>query len=201
MRKSSNPKTPRPYLSWSAFDLFRRNKEEFRQRYFYGKQGFQSEKMEFGKAFASAMEVGAETGNLDVDFPAQFMPKYPKREHEMRVEIEDPKSGQTIVLLGKFDGYDPDRDPPIIGEYKTGTSKWSKGRVDQNDQLTWYAMVHLKATGKMPVLWLHAYHNEKKTIESFATARTTIEVMAMMGKAISVWREIVKMAEEEYSKI
>lgn len=209
-------------MSWSAFDLFRKNPEEFRQRYFYGKEGFQNEKMAFGKAFAKAMELGEETGDSDIDLPAQFMPKYPHREYEMRAKLMDPKTGEEIVILGKFDGYSPaqfkpikakkynrrqrfDSDPativPVIGEYKTGTRQWTQARVDVNDQLTWYALVHFRATGASPLLRLHAYHNESKMIKTFETYRTPVQVMNMAGQAIRVWRGIVRMAQEEYSKI
>lgn len=185
-------------MSWSAFDLFRKNPEQFRERYFYGKEGFQSDKMAFGKAFAKAMEVGEETGDSDVDFPAQFMPKYPEREFEMRANLNS-----SCVVLGKFDGYAPKTKATVatIGEYKTGTSLWNQNRVDKCEQLTWYAMCHYLAKKAIPAIRLHWYHTGTKQIKSFYTTRNLRQVMKIAGEAIGVWEQIKKMSQEEYSKI
>lgn len=188
--KQIQPKTPREYLSWTQFDTFKRSPEQYRKVYLLG-QKFESPAMDFGKRFADALEHGGKaTGDPDIDFALDLLPRYPKHEHEIRVVT------RGLVLMGKMDAYDPKK--LLVAEYKTGKATWTQDRVDKHGQLTFYTMLHYLKYGKMPKEWvLHWYDTANTDITTYRTARTLTQVLEMTAEARRVWEGIINLCKQE----
>lgn len=194
MKKSaSSKKTPRKYLSWSSFTLFKRSPASWVKVYIYGEK-VETEAMRFGTRFAEALEAGGgETGDRDIDFALAFLPRYPKAEYKIEVRT------RGVVLHGRLDGCDTKKH--VVGEYKTGKTPWDQKRVDQEGQLTWYALLYFLKHGKIPSIELTWYDTENRTVKTFKTVRAMIHILAMAAEARTVWQQIVEVCDKEYKKI
>lgn len=133
---------PKPYLSYSAWNLFKTNKDEFRARYYEGKPSMITPEILFGKKIAKELEdddkiVGSET----------------------RIEIEITPG---LKLLGYLDGFD--EDTFAITEYKTGhldvkgKVPWTQVKVQKHKQLDWYSLLvktkYKKVNPIVTLVWL-----------------------------------------------
>jgi hypothetical protein len=180
-------KPPRPYLSYSSYRLWKQSIMMWHRRYIDGIDTT-TVAMEFGKRFATALEADEETGDMDVDFGLLGMPSYRKREYEMRATLRATGKENGVIILGKFDGFNP--RPPEIGEVKTGATKWTQRMVDTFDQLTWYALIYYLNKKKHATLKLHHYNQHEHTFKTFVTARSFGQLMELAGDAIKVNQEI-----------
>lgn len=122
---------PRPYLSYSQFDLWTKNKEGYRRRYYYNEEGFMTPEIVFGKKIAKHMEDG---GHIEGLVPADNV--------EYRIEIEIDKG---LKLLGYLDRFDSKLNKVI--EIKTGHKNkegkepWDTLKVRRHKQLTFYTLL------------------------------------------------------------
>jgi hypothetical protein len=196
---SSRSETPRPYLSWSQFDLFRKSPEEYRKRYFRGAR-LESEALTLGKNVAEALESDKPEA-LDVSLG--FVPKGKEMEKEISADCEG------VPLYGRMDSFT--EETLTVIEYKTGTVAWTQKKADQHGQLTFYAlMVYLKH-GKVPpemwLYWLPTARNEQGRLaltgemKSFATRRTMADIAKLSAEIPRVWDGIKQMYREELNKI
>lgn len=149
--------------------------------------------MRLGKLLAEARERGSDK-DPTLDFLAVFMPSYPKREYEIRVNFEG------IPLFGKLDGYNPWKK--IIGEDKTGKN-FTQRMADQSDQLTMYSLMVWKKSRLIPQINLHW----AKTIEvqglsltgdfkTFETSRTLKDFILLSKRLKIAWEGILEMGKE-----
>lgn len=153
----------------------------------------------FGSRFAEAREANEDCEDDDINYARAFLPTYPKREYIMKAW------NGTCFVLGKFDGYDPKKR--VIADDKT-TKKisengrpnpWTQRRVDDLDQLTWYAYVYWKKFGRIPDLVLHWYDADSKKIKTFKTARTVQDMLRIHHEINKTWKEIVEFCEKAYN--
>lgn len=183
-----------PYLSWSRIWLFRRSKEEYRQKYFYGKETIETEPMRLGKTFALCLEKGELSGENVIDFALEFVPKYPEREVPIEVHCG------TCLLKGVMDGYD--REINEGGEYKTGQQKWTQKKADTWGQITLYSYMIYLQTKKIPTFKLIWYDTKNKQVEIFKTQRTTRDLLVFqMNDIKKTWDGIYEMWKEEFKDI
>lgn len=94
-----------------------------------------------------------------------------KRPSEQEKLVTTPtkfiKDGKEVELLGYLDGYDKNH----IYEWKTG-SPWNQQKVDEATQLTMYALIHFRNTGKIPKLTLVHFDVKKGKRTIWKTKRT-----------------------------
>lgn len=120
---------PRGYLSSSACDLWERDKNGFRSKYYLGESGFNSPYTDFGKHFADDMEKHPEKYPL--------VPRYDLPEFPLKWVVAG------VPVLGYIDSFCPTKKAII--EYKTGIAAkedtWNAVKVRKWTQLPFYAMV------------------------------------------------------------
>lgn len=221
--------TPRPYLSYSSYVLFKKNKKEWTNIYLLGnKREFKS--AEFGRDFAKAREDDEAVDDRDINFARMMMPKYPIREKEIRVW-----SGICDVL-GRPDGRD-DRAHVIADDKTTKITKrsckkcksknthlsfgtnvcittcvdcghvsrdgygWTQEKTDKHIQFTWYGYIIWKKTGKIYVGHLNWYNFNTKEVRQFITKRTTVDFLQLQADIRLTWEEMQKFCDEFYNQI
>lgn len=145
---------PRPHLSYSAIDLWYKNKNQYRERYYEGKKSFDTVYTMFGRE--SHEQIDADPKFADI--------RLPESEKEMVVRV----SG--VPIRGYIDTYNPDTH--AFGEYKTGIRKpdgscrWTQYDVDLHDQLPFYSLLLQEKYGvkvnKTYLVWLETEFCEDK---------------------------------------
>jgi len=126
MQETNKLILPKGYLSWSAMNCWRTNKERFRKEYFECGEKLDTKYLQFGKGIAKMIEEGKHKELL----PTLIVDGI--HEHEVRVNV------QCVPILSYLDLYCP--DTKNFREYKTGTQKWDQARVQKHDQLLFYAV-------------------------------------------------------------
>lgn len=127
---------PRGYLSYSAMSLFKSDYNRFVRRYYEQEDsGFSTKATEFGSLFADQLKSGKKTGNPVFDTVLATVPKYAKKEHEIRATL--PSSKGNIPLLIELDTYNPKTHAFL--DYKTGRTKWTHAKVQSTEQMKYYA--------------------------------------------------------------
>lgn len=131
---------PKSYLSYSAMDLWNRDRDAFRRRYYLGDPYFSTPYTEFGNAVGKALE--------DRDWNAPVLqpvvgkvPQLTTPEHQIEVEI----GGVPILMY--LDDFNPE-DCSIL-EYKTGIR-------DKNGKAPW-DRVHVRKHVQLPIYTLGVY--------------------------------------------
>ena len=158
---------PRPYFSYSAYALWKRDKDAFRRRYYENEPSLETTETRFGKKYAEESEK-----MLD--------PRY--TESEFKIEVQ--KFG--TLLHGRLDKFDPVRlkflDEKTGHADRYGKAPWDKVKVKKLTQLVWYSMLIKEKYGKVdPVchlIWLETEF-EKET-RSFA--RHTLTALGRSNK-------------------
>lgn len=124
------------YLSWSQYDLYRRNPEQYAKQYFLGEKSVDTQYTRYGSKIAKLIEEGK------VHEILPDLQVYPICEHKLFVEING------FPLLGYIDSYDPKTN--TFREYKTGKVAWTLPKVYKHGQLLFYAVMLRRITGNMP---------------------------------------------------
>jgi hypothetical protein len=204
MNKLKKSNSPRPYLSWSQYYIWKSNPEQYKQIYIYGKEGFHNQAMRLGKTLAQRMETNINTDDTNLEQVAMFLPHSPKREYEINTTFK------KLPLYGKLDGFNPRSKKKIIREIKTGTN-WTQRKADTLEQLTFYSILVLSKYGKLPhklyLDWVPTKRNEQGLLEiigyvkTFETNRTMSDILLFFAKLKKAWSEIQTMTQTEYSII
>ncbi len=186
------------YLSWSKYLTYTSSRKAFIDRYVYGDK-LQSKYLDFGKKIADGLEIrDTKTKDECICWARKVIPCPKEREKAYFVNVEG------VPIYGKLDG----EDPGVIHEYKTGKNKWTQRMVDNHGQLTFYAMMIWKKTGKLPnkilLYWLPTYDELDGTVKLaqvkptvFETKRTLADIISMSPKIQRVWKEINSLKEIE----
>lgn len=116
---------PKSYLSSSACDLWERNPQDYREKYYLNSPGFSTPYTQFGKDFAYDIEKHPEK------YP--HIPKGSVSEFPVKWVIAD------VPVVGYLDSFEP--NTKSIFEYKTSVnSSWDPVKVRKWKQLPFYAM-------------------------------------------------------------
>jgi hypothetical protein len=195
--------TPRPYLSWSSLNLLEKNPEQWKKVYLYNERMGTNRGMAFGKQMADGLENDEATGNAILDMVMTKIPKFEIMDKEFMAEIKNGK--EVIPILCKPDTMKADMT--AFKEYKTSQSKWSKKKVDESGQVTFYAMGMFLKTGKVPgdielveietKSGLDARIEATGAIYRHPTVRTVGQILNMIVRAKKAWVEINRICEEE----
>jgi hypothetical protein len=176
-------KLPREYLSYSAIDLWCKNKEEYRNRYYRGIKPKDTPYTLFGR------EVHEKLENTD---ELQHIPRYPKAEIEIKTEIEG------VPLLGYIDRFDPEEyrflDYKTSIRNKDGSSKWNDVAVQKLDQLPFYSMLIKEKYGEVhpeaKLIWLETAWREAEYAVSSQMLTINSDELELTGHFEEFTREI-----------
>ena len=195
--------TPKAYLSFSSMNLLEKNPEKWKDAYLYGGRNPINRGMAFGKLMADGLENDEATGNEVLDMVMTQIPKFEIRDKEFFAEI---KSGKEVIpILCKPDTMKANMT--AFKEYKTSQTKWTKRKVDELDQITFYAMGMFLKTGRVPgdielveietKSGLDARIEATGAIYRHPTVRTVGQILNMIVRAKKAWVEINRICEEE----
>lgn len=145
---------PKAYLSYSAIELWRKDKPRFRRKYYEGIE-------EPGTVYSL---FGSEVHEQIEKDPKYSSIRLPKAEHRMEVDV------CGVKVLGYIDTFDPDTF--AFGEYKSGIRKpdgsprWTQADVNQHDQLPFYSLLIQEKYGvkinHTYLVWLETAMREEK---------------------------------------
>lgn len=163
---------PKGYLSYSAMDLWARDPEEFRARYYLGKPYMSTPYTEFGNVVGEALE----TRNWSHPVIAPVRGKVPQGTHpEHKIEVE---IGGVPILMYLDDFTLQDYS---ILEYKTGirdkkgVAPWDRLQVRKHKQLTIYTLGVWKKYGHynpdINLVWMETKWSTITEVKEFAGAK------------------------------
>lgn len=115
---------PRGYLSYSCMNDFYYNRSRFQQKYYEGKESPATPELAFGKRIGELLEHD--------DSSMKHVLRYDTAEQKLDFKVDG------IPVIGYMDTFDSVLHK--IGEYKTGKTPWTQGRVDKHFQLDVYSL-------------------------------------------------------------
>lgn len=194
--------TPRPYLSWSQLKLLESSETRYIEQYVYGNKRGTNRGMAFGKQMADGLEKEEATGDPVLDLVMSKIPKFEIMDKELRTAL---KIGKEIVpLLIRPDSLKADYT--AFKEYKVGQEPWSKKKVDEDGQLTFYATGLYCLSGNIPqdieLVHVETLAGEYGRIEATGniyrhrTTRNMVDLLKMEVRIKKAWAKI----QEIYSK-
>lgn len=198
--------TPRNYLSFSQYSLFKRSPESYRKLYILGERGFSSKYTEFGKKIALIREGKEKPEDEIIETVMTFLPQYPDREYEMIAKVKIPEIPGKVSLLGRFDGVNFKKH--IIGDDKA-SKKWTQARADKDEQITFYSYLYYlnkKHIPKFQLNWIETEDNDGAVvatgnIKTFETKRTIKDFIRLQTSINIVWKGIVEMSKSEWGGV
>ena len=128
---------PKPYLSYSAMELWLRDKDGYRKRYYLQEPYFSTPYTEFGNEVGGALE----DRNWDHPVLAPVVGKVPQQTHpEHRIDVDV----LGVPVMGFLDDFN--METKFIEEYKTGIrnkgkAPWDRVKVRKHKQLTLYTLM------------------------------------------------------------
>lgn len=132
----------KPYLSYSAIDLWLKSPTQYRKRYYEQRPQPITPELSFGKKIATLLEASDES--------LAHIPRYAVSEKKISTEIDG------VPILAYLDSYDP--DGRRILEFKTGKQPWTDARVQNHKQLDLYSllveMTEGSVTDTTTLIWL-----------------------------------------------
>lgn len=198
-------KTNRDYFSWSQYSLWHASKREFWKRYNQLQEQKGNKFFTKGKELGSYMETGVEPhDNKDpmLTHVGDKIPKYDVMEQELKLPFGDTE------LLGYVDSGEFDYSAFV--EYKTGKvakkPAWTQDKVDEHDQLLFYAYIYLMSSGVVPkckLIWIETMDTPNGlmyTGETYEFTRkfTKAEIMSFGVKIRKTIKEIKDFEYEEF---
>lgn len=181
---------PKPYISCSAYSLWKSSKDSFRKRYYLNKKPFETPETRFGKVIGKMLE----DNEHHKDKFASLLINYPKKEFGIEVE----KDG--LVILGRLDQFD-DVNLKIM-ELKTGHKDkkgnvpWDKLKVQKHTQLVWYSLLVELKFGKVHpeviLQWLETEFQIEEVEFDGHILSTKSRKLALIGEPKTFKRRIQK---------
>jgi hypothetical protein len=192
---------PKGYLSWSAFSVFKRNREEYIRHYFYGEpNNFNSPSLEFGKNFAQHLEVRKEKNrechpDPVVEMAIQSLPIQGISEFKIKADL--PSAYGIVRLSGMIDQFDPKTNDFI--EYKTGWRKWTHTMAQNHGQMKFYALMiwlnYNVVDNKKQLIWVETERGDDYVVRP--TGRIVkFPVEITMSQLLKFSREVIDVAKE-----
>lgn len=145
-------KRNRDYFSWSQYNVWHKSKREFWKQYNQNAESRSNKFFDKGKELAQYMEDGHIQQNCKdpmLEHVAERMPRLAIMEHKLEVPFKNTK------LLGYVDS--GEEEGRLFMEYKTGKIPWTQEKVDEHDQLLFYAYMYYVKTGIIPgckLIWV-----------------------------------------------
>lgn len=154
---------PKPYLSYSQMDLWKRNKASYKQKYFDGRDDlFSSNRaMDYGKVVADLLERDERHDDVLTDTAMFLLPKYDVRDKEFRAIVTSDT--EEVEILIKPDSLDSATHN--FYEYKTGKVPWTIKKAQNHLQMHYYAVGIFFTHQKIPtasLIWIETEHVENE---------------------------------------
>lgn len=148
------------HLSFSAINLWKKNKAQYRKKYYDGEPSISTVYTTFGNVVHKLVEEN-DFGKYPV---LKEIPIYSKHEEPIEIEIEG------VPIRGFLDLYEPDNysfaDLKSGIVHKTNGPPWTALKVRQWEQLPFYSLLVKKKFGKVQnkchLIWLETYFEESK---------------------------------------
>jgi len=184
------------YLSFSQYSTFLSSPKQYQKLYLDGFK-LKTKYLDFGKKIADTLE-SREQEDYNTATALKLISKKEHQELELLVDF------YKIPLFGKLDGY----ENGTIYEYKTGKNAWTQKKVDNHEQLTFYAIMvskHFKIKVediKIKLIWLETIEDTDGSImltgrkEEFQTKRTNKDLIKIYPKIKKVWIGIETLINE-----
>jgi len=162
-------KLPKPYLSASQIDLWKRSKSQYIKRYFKGEKSFVTKEMKFGLEFEKELD-------------------------QTQTEISCVIEG--IKFVGIMD-YFCEKDMRVR-EDKTGKVEWTDKRVSESVQGKLYSLMVLKNYDKIPTFELKWTETTEDCVGRIVeTGNSYIFVMSYTAKELKEFeKEILQIAQD-----
>ena len=143
---------PKPYLSYSAMNLWLTNKDRYRKQYYEKVSSPSSPELRFGKRIADLLE--------NKDKSLDHIQQYPVPEQPLNVTIDG------VPVLGFIDSFDPTKQRFL--EFKTGKQPWTQKRVDNHKQLDLYSLciqeIYGSVTDLCHLIWMQTENVDVKSV-------------------------------------
>lgn len=201
IKQKYNVVLPRGYLSYSAYILWKKDKEGFRRKYYENEKPFETVETIFGKKIAKMLEE-----NEGIITLADGTQKKIRSHDIMEKRIEVSLNG--IPLMGYLDSFCNERKAII--EYKTGhLSKdgkvpWDRIKVLKHKQLDFYSLlIELKYGDVDPNCWLIWLETKfQKDTREFAGHKLEAQTrrLELSGNVLEFPRIIYKYERENIKK-
>lgn len=175
---------PKGYLSYSAYALWKRDKEAYRRRYYENEPSFETRETIFGKRIAKMLEEN----HKDFD----HVPRLDTPEYAIDVELDGLK------LKGYLDTFDSKTFG--FGEYKTGHADkygkdpWDAVKVRKHEQLVFYSLLiklkHGKVKNKTWLAWLETILQGKSISFAGHTLESDSQEVILTGR-IQIFERVI----------
>jgi hypothetical protein len=140
---------PKPYLSYSAMNDFYYNRKRFQDKYYRGIESPVTPELVFGKRIGELLENDDES--------LRHITRYDTAEQKLDFKVDG------IPVLGFMDTFDSKLFK--IGEYKTGKTPWTQGRVNKHFQLDVYSLgvetIFGQVDDECVLIWLETQRIER----------------------------------------
>lgn len=175
---------PRGYLSYSAWQLWKSDKDRFRRKYYLNEDDFQTAETMFGHRIARELEDGKAIKGVE---------KYEKAEKKITTTLDN-----GLKLMGYLDGFT--EDTLKIVEIKTGhlcrqgKAPWNNLKVRRHKQLVFYCLlVKLKYGTYNPdvvLQWLETEFVDKEIEFDGHTLTAQSRDLALTGRVETFERHV-----------
>lgn len=175
-------------LSWSGYNMWVKNKDSYRKRYYRGEKVFENPETIFGKKVANMLELSDHI-----------------KGSETRIEIKLKNGLGLISYLDEFD-----EETFTIGEYKTGhetkdgKAPWNQVLVEKHKQLDFYSMMVKKKYGKVnnkvKLTWLETRFKTKTVEFDGHTLSTKSRELELTGRREVFTRTIYQWQRDKIEK-
>jgi hypothetical protein len=184
------------YISYSQYNTILSSSKQYQKIYIDGFK-LKTKYIDFGGIIANVLESRKAKG-YNEETAVNLIEEKENQELELVVDF------YGIPLLGKLDAY----ENGTIYEYKTGKNAWTQKKVDNNEQLTFYAIMvskHFKIKVediKIKLIWLETIEDTDGSImltgrkEEFKTKRTNKDLIKIYPKVKKAWIGIEKLIDE-----
>lgn len=194
-------KTNRDYFSWSQYHLWLTSKREFWKRYNIGEESKSNRFFDKGKELAKFQEVGITPPVVTdpmLELVAGQIPKTDLVEAEINTKL---RSG--AVLKGFCDGLQ--KDFKMFTEIKTGKEPWDDVRVQNWEQLDFYALVIFLETGILPtakLVWVETMETDDglRYTGNVEVFERTFEIELLGAFANRIQKAIEEIADYTYKE-
>ena len=181
------------YLSWSQIYTYLNDPQDYFNKYVLGIWPEPNEAMKLGSIYHKAFEnpenkiwieeLRKENFTSDKERMIWDAIKYLNKfkwpnERELKIRT----SYLPIDLLGIYDGYTTN----VITEYKTGKANWTQQRVNDDNQLKLYSLIHKMKWNVMPTVILHSFNTTSGRCKTFKVkhkVRDLQEIKRMVKEA------------------
>jgi len=177
---------PRKYLSYSAFNLWLKNKDQFRRRYYENEKPFETVETIFGKTVHEKLDKGADNREKRLEaylIPGLKLLGYIDEFNEKTLAIVDDKTGH-LNIQGK---------PP-----------WNQVKVQKHKQLDFYCLLTLLKYGKynrdVKLRWLETRFKEETKEFNGHVLKTKSRNLELTGYEKTFTRKIYKWEIENLKK-